>query len=263
MRHSLGRTYPADIQNSIQALGRSLDDLMASTLELAMRADVDVGGLVRGLNARLVNDVIIVSDQLSDDEARQRLFAIQKEIFAIQQLFAQSGVPIQGRVPVATVEEEAVIPRAQAEKLLSDWRAAFDLYPSVVERYGRIRPSVEMLTALPIAGGAVAGMLGQFDARIRALDDDIFFVRDAFQDFEALLGQEGGAVRLRRPTFDRMRNWVAGVSAADEALKRLEGIGEKKPAERPAAPGIPFWAVIAVGGAALVGLIIFAATTGD
>lgn len=261
MRRSLGKVYPEDIQSSIASIGRNLDDFMASTVAYQMATDEDVSPMVRDLNARLVNEVIIVSDEISDEEARRRLAAIRDGVFDVQRLFTAAGVPIAGREPVATVEETAVIPRAQAEAMLAQFRIAWRIYPGLIERYGRIRPGLEVAAGLPIGGPFVAAGIVGLDQRINALDQEIFWAEEAFGRLEGLLEGAEPAVRIERRTFDRMRAWVAGVFQADETVKRIEGAAEKRAASpEPTVPGpaVPWWAIAAAGALAVAGILLMA-----
>lgn len=250
----LGRPYPANIEGDIARLGKDLDDLMASSTDLLMRADYDVRDQIRDINSRLVNDVIIVSDQISDEEADQRLRDLRAEVFAIQGVFQQQGVPVIGYQSVPTTEDLAIIPFSQAASLATEFRAAYDLYPSVVERYARIRPMVEQLGVVPLVGGMVGGFLSSMDGRINALDEDVFFARDAIQGLDAMLADRTDAVRIARQTFVRIQNWISGVYQMDELLKRMEGKAEGKPAEPLAGSKWGTYAI--VGGIAAVGIVV-------
>ncbi len=256
MGRSLGRTYPSDVRSTIANLGENLDNLMASGPELAAKADLDLSSQIATLNSRLVNEVIIASDQISDGEARTRLNAIKDDVFRLFVIFRQNGVAVQGRQAMPTTEGVATIPMAQAQRLLSDLKETYDLYPSIVDRYARVRPMAETAAELPVAGASISGTLAAVDGNMVALDQDVLFARDAIAEFEKILAASGDSVQIERSTFVRIQNWIGGVRAVDEALKRLEGIFERKPAEpgpsRPA--GIPWWAVV-LGGAAVVGVI--------
>lgn len=249
----LGRPYPRGIEDDIARLGKDLDELMASSTDLLMRADYDARDQIREINSRLVNEIIIVSDQISDEEVDQRLRNLRAEVFAIQGIFKEQGVPIIGYQAVPTTEDLAIIPYSQASSLAAEFRAAYDLYPSVVERYARIRPLVEQLGVVPLVGGMVGGFLSAMDGRMNALDEDVFFARDAIDGLQVMLQDRTDAVRIARQTFVRIQNWISGVYQMDELLKRMEGKAEGKPAETTGAS----WGTVAlVGGIAAVGLFV-------
>lgn len=250
MLASLGRVYPSDVQSLISNVSQNLDELMASTERYREATGEDISPSVRDLNARLVNEVIISSDDIDDEEAMRRLRAIQDGIFQTLVLFRAAGVTVAGYEPEATVEDIAVLPMEQAEAMAAQFRTAWDVYPGLVERYGRLRA---------LAASAGASALADFDVKISALDRDILWVQEAFAGLEAMVAEGGSAVRIARPTYNRMRGWVARVFQADEALKRVEGMAEGRGANPdPSLPGmaVPWWGVAAIGAVVVAALFV-------
>lgn len=263
-RRWLGRTYPNDIQDSIWNLSRALDDLMAGTMEFTRLTDHDPTDEIRDLNARLVNEVIIVSDKISDDEAKARLQELRGPIGDLQIAFSQVGV--KGGLPeVPTVSGLAVIPRSQAEDFLAQFKEAQRLYLEGVDRYIIARPAAEAALAMPVSGNVAGSMLSDLDRHLDELDRDTNQVDESFGKLESLLQEPGEALQVDRPTFDRMRLWISRINQFDQVLQRLEGLVGRKPVESPilrAARIIPWWVLALVGAGALTGIAVLAATAG-
>lgn len=233
VRTSLGRTYPGDIQNSILSLGSNLDAMMDRSMELLLQHDIDVRDRVRNLNARLVNEVIIVSDEIGDEEVRKRLKAQNDEAFDLVVVFRQAGIPLTlSQPPEPTVAATAVIPKAQAEALLSAFKDAWEKSPGLFERRQNIAPLLNALLAVPFFGVLFQKPTKELDGRLEAVNKGSVFARDAFLKLEKeFLPAATDAVRIERGAWDRMRFWVSSVEFADERLKRLEGQAMKKPAQ--------------------------------
>lgn len=263
MRHELGRPYSTGIQNTILNIGTNLDELMASSTELLVQADYDASFQIAELNSRLVNEVIIVSDQISDEEAQRRLQAIKDEIFQLYVLFRQEGIPVRAAQPVPTTEAIAVLTKAHAEELLSRFETAWDLYPTLVDRFEKVRPIAETVGALPVAGAVIGGLLAGVNQNLVALDQEVFFVNEAIPALRDLIAESGEGVNIARGTFVRFENWIGTVFATDEALKRLEGMTERKPATPTVkkAVVIPAW-LIGVGIVAVIGAVALVAGSG-
>jgi hypothetical protein len=261
-RRWLGRTYPNDIQDSIWNLSRALDDLMAGTMEFARLTDHDPSDEIRELNARLVNEIIIVSDKISDDEAKTRINELRGPIGNLQASFRQVGAT--GSLPaVPTVSGLAVIPREQAEDRLDQFKEAQRLYLEGVDRYVVARPAAEASLAMPVSGNVAGSMLADLDRRLDELDRDTNQVDEDFGRLESLLQEPGAALQIDRPTFDRMRLWISRINQFDQVLQRLEGLVGRKPAESPimrAASIIPWWVFALVCAGALTGIAVLAAT---
>lgn len=147
--------------------------------------------------------------------------------------------------PAARLGQDVELSLDQATALLEELRAANGLYPSVVDRYARVR------------AGVAPAALAAVDSQLAALDQDVFFASDEEERLSALVQSGGPMVPMDRESLERTQDWTAGVRAADDAVRRLEGAG---PAQ--AAPaGVPWWAAV-LGGAALFAVIAaFAAAT--
>ena len=261
-RRWLGRTYPTDIQDSLMNLSRSLDELMAGSLDYAQKTDTDVSDEVRDLNARLVNEVIIESDKISDEEARTRLQEIRDPIGNLQVAFRKAGI-IGGYPAIPTSGTLAIIPIAQAEELLVAFEKAQTLYLETVNRYVEARPAAEAALAMPVSGNIAAAMLADIDRQFNEADRYTNEADEAFTNLEALLAERGEAVQIDRPTFDLMRVWISRVNEVDQAVRRLEGLTGRKPIDSPilaAARKIPWWVMALVAAGALTGIVILAAT---
>jgi hypothetical protein len=256
----LGRSYPTDIQDSIFNLSRALDGLMAGTLEFTQQTDLDVSNEVRDLNARLVNDVIIESDRISDEEARTRIQELREPIGNLQIAFQKANVAT-GRPSVPTSGVLAIIPRDQAEELLGSFREAQRLYTEAVNRYIEARPAAESALAMPVSGNIAASMLSDVDRKIDETDQYTNDAVDAFEKLETILGDSGAAVQIDRSTFDVMRLWISKVREMDLAVQRLESMANRKPIENSliaAARIVPWWVMALVAAGALAGIALLA-----
>lgn len=247
---ALGRAYPAAVADGIRSVASELDDLMTSSVDLATYADVDVAPRVSAANAGLVNGVILASDQIDDAAARARLAEIRSEADSIRTVFDSNGVPVHGRPAIPAGEAMASIPSGQAASLAAAFDDAYERYPSVVERYARVRPGLEKKADFDLRA---------LDDSVRWLDDNVDQVRDAASTMAAR-AQEGPSVGMNLYLFDRAKAWVGAVNQADEAIKRYEAIADGKRAEPARAGGGTPWGLIAAGGALLVALVAVAVT---
>jgi hypothetical protein len=258
---TLGRTYPTDIEEALRQVAGRLDALMSSSMNLAIASDMDLSGRISELNTRLVNDIILPSDQLSDDDARARLLSLGKDIQDVENTFLQNNVEIgQGGGQITS----NVISVKQAGNLADQIQKAFNIYGSIVDRYGLIRGYVSAASALPATGQKLSEMLAAFDQQIKSLDQKISPVQKYQQDLEVAQAKaEGDMVQIDRDSVRRMQEWAAAVFQADEALKRIEAIALRKPVEPTPAARPPHntpWALIGIAGVALVGLAFWAIT---
>lgn len=260
-RRFLGRAFPSDIEDSIKKLSDRLDSMMASSVNLAMAADQDLSGKISEVNTQLVNDVVLPSDQISDEDAHARIANIEKEVQDLENTFFENNVEIGQGAGKITAN---VIPENQAKDLMAQMDKAFNIYASIVDRYGLIRGYVSAASALPSTGQKLTDMLSAFDGQIRAIDQKISPVRKYNGDLEtALVNVSGGAVPINRDEVLKMQQWAASVFQADEALKRIEAIALRKPVEATPAAKSPHgtpWAVIGIAGILLVGLAFWAVT---
>ncbi len=264
VRRSLGRDYPADIQSSIQALSKSLDDMMAAAPNLATFAGTDLSGKVSELNARLTNDVILPSDVLSDDDARSRLLDIQKDAAALQAQFAQAGVTPGAGNSTST----AGLGSKEAQDLAAQMEKAFNLYTGIADRFNAASTSIQSALALPGQGSRIQGMVADLGSRLRSIDgmlDDMHQASDALSS-AIDRAPSGAPVSVDRATVGSMQDFIGAVNQADEALKRIEAIVLRKPVEpTPAAvepPSNTPWVLVGAAGVTLVGLAFWAATSG-
>lgn len=260
-RRSLGRVYPPDIEDSIRQLSRRLDALMASSVNLTMAADQDLSGQISEANTRLVNEVVLPSDQLSDDDARGRIRSIESEVQNLENTFFENNVEIGQGAGQLTAN---VISVRQADDLVDQMDKAFNIYGSIVDRYGLIRGYVTAASALPATGQKLSEMLSAFDSQIKDIDLRVAAAHTYADDLDiARANAKSGTVAINRDAVARMQQWAAAVFQADEALKRIEAIALRKPVEAtPAAKpphGTP-WALIGVAGIVLVGLAFWAVT---
>lgn len=235
--------------------------MMGSSLNLAMAADTDLSGRISELNTTLVNEVVLPSDQISDDDARARISSIDGEVQELENTFFENNVeigPASGQITANVISE------SQAKDLTDQMEKAFNIYASIVDRYGLVRGYVSAASALPATGQKLTAMLTAFDFQIKTLDLKISAVQKYVSDLEtALVNASGGAVPINRESVRRMQEWAGGVFQADEALKRIEAIALRKPVEpTPAAKpphGTP-WPLVGIAGIVLVGLAFWAIT---
>lgn len=208
MKQALGRAYSAAIQGAVEKLGLRIDALLPGAMDLAIKNGTDVPKAVSALNGRLVNEVIIISAQLTDHEAEVRLAAIEKEAAAIERQVA-------GHDPKGAVR---ILSGVQATALVGNWNRAFQVYDEMVLRLGR----------LP-ASAAVSASTQDVVAALQVLDTDVLWTKDAFEQLQDLADSRDD-VELDGSTFARMTGWLSEALTADNRLKRLEGAFEGKPA---------------------------------
>jgi hypothetical protein len=257
------RVYPGDIQACAAKLGALIDAMMAESELLQIMAELDVRAEVSKLGARLVNEVLLVPGQVSDDEARTRLGLIEKDAFALKSKFDQAGIVLGERPWLASVESLRDIPRVQAEALISDFNQAFALYPSLVDRYGKLQGTADIGTKLSrVLGSAGPNLLGDLGSRLSEVDRDMMWQKAAYDKIQTDLNDGGSTVAVDVSMYVRMANWPSDVFRIDEGLKRLEGAGLQKRAEATIPTRKSPWKTIALAssGLAAVGAILYMAT---
>lgn len=257
--YGLGRDYPENVRNTIRNIGSRLDELMASTMSLPADMQKDAAFYIRSLNSRLVNDIILRTDEISDADAEQKLLDITKEMKAIERIyFEKAGVAIKAAEAVPSVAGEAIIPAADAKALSAQYRTTFESYGNLYPRYSAVRPMIAKMAAFPMVGPMFAAVIAGIDARLKTLETDQLNVDQGFKKMNEVLAQGVSAVRFDRPIYDKMRNWVAGVMSLDSAMTRFEGEFLKKSA--PATVSLPLIgevskpAAIAIGVSAVTAL---------
>lgn len=260
-KRTLGRIYPSDIESEIDRMSKRLDAMMASSLNLAMAADTDLSGRISEVNATLTNEVVLPSDQLSDDQARAKLSTIQNELQDLENIFFENNVEIGQGAGQLTAN---VISKKQAQDLDDQLDKAFNIYNSIVDRYGLVKGYVNAASALPATGLKLTNMMSAFDYQIRSIDSKIAPLHTYQEQLQtAIANASGDAVAIDRDRVRRMQETAAAVFQGDEALKRIEAIALRKPvAPTPSAkpPHSTPWALIGIAGIVLVGLAFFAAT---
>lgn len=257
----LGRIYGPDVEMAIKRLSDRLDALMSSSMNLAMAADFDLSGQISEVNTRLVNDVILPSDQISDENAQARISEIENEVQNLENSFYENNVEIGRGAGMITAN---VLPATQARDLLDQVKKAFDLYTSTVDRYAGVKEYVASASALPATGQKLSEMLRSFEFKLRGVDLRVAPMHQYAENLERAISEApGNTVAIDRDAVPRMQEWAASVFQADEVLKRIEAIALRKPVEvTPSAKaprGTP-WALIGIAGIVLVGLAFWAAT---
>lgn len=259
VRRGLGRIYPSDVESQIQQLAARIDDMMASSVDLATFADTDLSGQISELNASLLNDVVLPSDELSDDEARNRLAAVDAEASRLEGIFATNGVQIGTGAGQLTAD---VLSAKQAEGLSAQMDKAFNVYAGIADRMSLAQPMILSALALPGTGANVSAMLSSLQTRLAKITPRLATMHSYTEQLDdAISGSP--SVKFDRSKAADMQRFAADILQADEALKRLEAIVLRKqveptPSARGAAkPGIPT-TIVAVAGLVLVGLAFWA-----
>ena len=259
VRRYLGRIYPDDVESQVQQISRRIDDMMASSVDLATFADTDLSGQISELNANLVNDVVLPSDELSDEDARNRLAGIDAEASRLEGIFAANGVQIGAGAGQLTAD---VLSSKQAEDLSAQMEKAFNIYAGIADRMALAQPMITNALALPGTGSKISDMLSSLNARLAKISPQLA-TEHSYSDQLDAANDGSPSVKFDRNKAADMQKFSADVLQADEAMKRIEAIVLRKPVEpTPAAkgtgkPGIPT-AIVAVAGLVLVGLAFWA-----
>jgi len=114
---------------------------------------------------------------------------------------------------------------------------------------------------MPVSGNIAAAMLAEVDRKMNLADQNTVEADEDFAKLRKLLEESGDAVQIDRPTYDRMRLWIAQVQEMDQAVIRLEGLVGRKPVGSPilaVANKIPWWVMALVAAGALTGIAILA-----
>lgn len=257
------RGFPSDVQVQIARLGNQIDAMMAESGLLEILQDAKVRAEISRLGARLVNEVILVPGQITTLEAKTRLGQIEKDAQTTKSKFDQAGLALGERPWLASVESLRMIPKAQAQGLLSDFKQAFALYPALVDRYGKLRTAKDLASKLsPTLGAYGANLLEDLGNRLSETDRDLFWQKAAFDKLEADLAEAQENVQVDVSMYVRMANWPADLFRVDEGLKRLEGAVFQKRAEVTAPATESPWKTIALasGGLAAVGAVLYVVT---
>lgn len=251
MRKALGRIYPDDIQQSIRQIGSTIDELMEKSQALLYGSDIDIAPILSRLNARLSNEVIIPSDEITDEEARERLNSIFDELYQVQSLVNESFL-----IPSETEVRIQVSRAKELEESFS--HANLEIYPGIIARYAKIKDALHGATVLPGVGMELSQQIRDFDRKLSVLEGSATDVYRIVGDLQVASRTLEETLLFEQPALTQIENWIGQVYATEEALKRLEAIAMKKPAIPVDYTYKTPWAVIAVGGLALLGLAAWA-----
>lgn len=234
---SLGRMYGKSVQDLIDNYSKVMNTMMDSTGRLSPDGAQNARDLLKKANASLVNDVILKTDDIADDEAMKRLSAIRKDMYGVETIFQKEQVAIEALPPMPTVAGTAVISVADAKELVSQFPRALEVHASLIERYPKVRSALQLVGAMPFMGPWATAMTADLDTRMKWLSDNVVTANEYFKQFpnfiaasqkRAVPGAEA-TVSMDRPTYDLMRFWVARAFSMDELLKRMAGTALKQP----------------------------------
>lgn len=242
MKKALGRAYPAAIQGEIDALGLQVDALLPAALDFSIASGTDSQRAVSTLNARLVNEVVIVSAQLTDAEARVRVAAIKKGVSILLKKASEGAIH---------QDAARILSKDQALALVSAWNRAFDVYDDVTRRVGRLKQ-----------GTLESSAYSDVALSLQVLDADVLWAKDAFEQL-ADLADGRDDVEIEGGAFSKMASWLTESVSVDNRLKRLEGRLENRPARAiPAVSADSPWlsiigATVGLGG---IGVVLWMST---
>jgi len=225
---ALGRTYPEEIESTIRNIGMSLDLIMDSTLNLPPGEQKGVIEKVRSLNAQLTNEIVVPSDQLSDEEAKHRLWKISTDLFALEGIFRKAGVELKPLPMEPTTTGTATIPRADAKALSDRYKEAFTLFPNLQNRWPPMRAFAVKMAPLPFIGPLFVALTNAIDQRMKWLDNNLLPVDKLINDLKVQIDAGTDPIRFDRNAFDRLRTWIGSVFSMEDKIKRLEGEFLKK-----------------------------------
>lgn len=242
MKRALGRAYPAAIQGEIDALGLRIDALLPAALDFSISSGTDAQRAVSTLNARLVNEVVIVAAQVTDAEARVRIAAVEKDALSLQKKASEGSIH---------KDAVRILSKDQVLALVAAWNRAFDAYDDVTKRVGRLKQGT--LESAAYADVALS---------LQMLDTDILWTKDAFEQL-ADLADGRDDVEIESGTFLKMASWLTEAISVDNRLRRLEGRMENRPARAiPAVSAASPWLSIigATAGLGGIGVVLWMST---
>lgn len=255
-RRYLGRTYPAEIQDQIVGLGKILDDLIAGSFDFFGMTERNVIEEIRTLNSSLVNEVIVISDKLSDQETKDVLGIMKKFAERIQAEYKEAGIE---RRFLSLPQEKGLIrvSKKTIESWISDAEKAIALFPEMASRYVELRPAAESSVSMPLAKETVFSMMTDLESRFDELGIYAEEIERTAGEMKSVLPNFGDEMEVDRAAFYQMGLWTVLAYEADQILQRIEGAaGKIKAGNSMIGMNIPLWIVLLLGGAAVTGILV-------
>lgn len=246
----LGRAFEPVLESSIRQAGQVLDELIATSVPFYVKTGQDLAPQIRDLNARLVNEVIIAPNDVSDAAATERLATIETGAGDVRKTFDLAGFPVQAYVPTPKGELTLNVSIVEAQRLQKKLHEAWDRFLGVVDRYAKMRSQLEAIERDP-QGGRITPVVLYFGKKLDAADGEIFFAQEFIDQLDKRLAEDPGSViEILEQTFVRLENWVQGVFMAELVFVRLEGMVLDKPAALSMMTwkDIPWWGFVVAGG---------------
>lgn len=228
----LGRAYPAPLEERIRKTGSRIDQISSQSVLASLERGSDVSLSASTLNTRLANEVIIVSAQVTDEEASARLDQVEKALDGLGSAEVKAKLL---RTPQAVVFSPQ-----QAESFVAQWDRALLVYRDAAERISRFKAASQDYDDLV--------------AELVVLDRDAVWNEGAVTAFEEL-SEDGSTVEMDPATFQRIVSWIGQALSFDNRERRMEAVSERRPARPiPAASRVSPWMSIAAVTAGLGGV---------
>jgi len=249
--------YSQEVERSIEVIGKTLDLMAASSMDLLIVADIDIRDRIRELNSRLVSEVVLLRDRQTSEEATDKLLQIGREVSELERIFSSNGVPISGPPSVPTDPSVAVISKDQASELLELFKSVNVPLVDLSARWSAVREIPVRIATTPETLKAAEDEVLRQEGRLRELDRESIPVLEAFHRLEAeILPASTDSVQIARNAWDRMRRWISLMQESIAAIEKYELASRRR--------GLGTKTMLVAGGALAVSaaMILLVATEG-
>lgn len=230
--------FSSELLGWISSLGNVIDSMMAHSGALSLLSGKNPRGALSKLNARLVNEVILLGGRIPENEAKTRVRLIEKDTELEKAKFSAAGVRLGERLWMSGIRQ---IPKAGAESLTLDFDTALDLYPALVDRYAKSQDP-------------------KIGKQLSEIGVEIFWMKNAFDRLSSRMsGSDDVEIDLSETL--RMADGVSDIFQVNETLKRAEGVlGKRADVTAPSRKSAWESIALASGGLATIGAVLYMAT---
>jgi hypothetical protein len=270
----LGRTFTGGLGKYFNDVSKYLDLLMDASGRLPEPQKTEAITKLREANSYMVNQIIIPSDRITDSEVTKYLNNVADLLSYVRKdLFDKTKTPVEALPLVPSDSGKAVVATDELKELVVKYNDAFDVHPSLRDRWAKIGAPLKALMQVPFFGPMVAPTVSAVESKLKFADGNINSANDAMKiiKYESEIVRPTNRATIDQKTWQLPRSWVNAVYSADEQIKRLEAQAVKKPApEAVAPPSITYagqegtkkglWIGLAAVGAIAIGFGIYQMT---
>jgi len=216
------RIAAAEMRSAIATLGQALDQILDSFLDLPPAQQNETMRSVIDLRRSLVNRILAVADQITNQQALDAVKEIGLGVMRIDEKFRKAGKkPIPASLASAPSEPVTLSP-GHLRSILEWYRKASDLYMGLRARYDVIRKGAETLTEIEEMRPHVVQDLALMAERLNWMDSVTTGVRNELSSLRNAAAGKTPKVRVDQRALMALGTWVTSAFVLDNVLKRYE-----------------------------------------